>query len=61
MRQVVPERVVKIGRKWLVLTHDGTRALGEHDTKHTADAQKTAISISRARHAGYRIPRRKKG
>ncbi len=55
----MPEQIAKIGRTWLVLTHDGKRVLGTHRTERAANAQKTAISIDRARRAGHRIPRRK--
>lgn len=52
----MPEKIVKVGRAWRVLTHNGKRVLGTHSTKKSAQAQKTAIALSRARSAGDRVP-----
>jgi hypothetical protein len=52
----MPEKIVKAGRHWLVVTHNGKRILGEHPTEIAAQAQKTAIALSRARRAGDRVP-----
>jgi len=46
----------KRGDKWVVLTEDGSRVLGEHDTEAEADAQLTAIHLNKARKRGVRVP-----
>ena len=35
--------------KWIVLTSDGKRKLGEHDTEEQAKRQLAAIEISKAK------------
>jgi len=50
--------IQKHGRKWFLILSDGRTY--EHATKAEADAQERAISIAKARRAGYRIPRRPK-
>jgi len=50
--------IVHVKRKWLLFSRDGKRVLGEHATKAAAKAQETAISIAKARRAGYRIPKK---
>jgi hypothetical protein len=45
-----------IGRKWLLFSHEG-KVLGAHPSKRAAETQERAISISKARARGYRIPR----
>jgi hypothetical protein len=47
-----------VGKKWILYSSDGSRKLGEHDSKADAERQERAINISKARKAGHRIPRR---
>lgn len=35
------------GSKWVLLTHDGSRVLGTHDTKKEAEAQERAVNASK--------------
>jgi hypothetical protein len=57
-----PEReatmIKHVGKKWILYSSDGSRKLGEHDSKADAERQERAINISKARKAGHRIPRR---
>lgn len=48
--------IMKVGSKWVLYSHKG-KVLGEHPTKRAAKSQEAAINISKARAAGYRIPR----
>ena len=50
--------IKKVGKKWVLFTHDGKRKLGTHATKAGAEKQEAAINISKARAAGHRIPRK---
>jgi len=50
--------IKKVGKKWVLYNHDGTRILGHHPTKASAERQERAINISKARAAGHRIPRK---
>jgi len=50
--------IKKVGKKWVLYNHDGTRILGHHPTKASAERQERAINISKARAAGYNIPKR---
>jgi hypothetical protein len=50
------EVVRKEGDKWVLRNHDDTKTLGTHDTEAEAEAQETAINISKARKAGHKIP-----
>jgi hypothetical protein len=49
--------IKKRGGKHVLVSHKG-KALGKHKTKAKAQAQETAIQISKARRAGHRIPKR---
>lgn len=50
--------IVHVGKgRWLLFDRAGKRVLGTHKTQADAKAQETAISISKARRAGYRIPK----
>jgi len=46
--------IVKHGKKWLLVTSTRTY---EHPTREDAERQERAISISKARRAGYHIPK----
>ena len=50
--------IKKSGKKWVLYNHDGTKILGHHPTKASALRQERAITISKARAAGHRIPKR---
>ena len=50
--------IKKVGKKWVLFTHDGKRILGRHTTKEQAQKQEAAINISKARAAGHRIPQK---
>lgn len=43
----VLEKIEHRGNKWVVLTHDGSKVLGEHDTEEQAKKQLAAIEISK--------------
>ena len=47
--------IKRVGRKWLLFSHEG-KVLGVHPSKRAAAAQEVAISISKARRSGHRIP-----
>jgi len=47
----------KHGRRFYLYSHEG-KLLGVHETLHGAKAQEIAINLSKARAAGYRIPRK---
>lgn len=49
------------GNKFVLLSKTGGRVLGTHTTRAEAEAQESAINISKARKAGHRIPKRKGG
>lgn len=49
--------IVKCGKKYCLMLADGR--VYEHDTLHAAKAQESAINLSKARAAGYRIPRKR--
>jgi hypothetical protein len=51
--------IKKVGKKWVLFTHDGKRILGRHTTKEQAQKQEAAINISKARAAGHRIPQKR--
>ena len=51
--------IEKRGDKFVVLSKHG-RVLGTHNTKPEAEAQLSAIEISKARAAGHKIPQPKK-
>ncbi|KKM22797.1 hypothetical protein LCGC14_1621610, partial [marine sediment metagenome] len=46
----------KRGKKHVLLSRSG-RVLGAHPSKRAAQAQESAINISKARKAGHRIPK----
>ena len=49
---IIPSR--RHGRRvWLLVVGDRTY---EHETKAAAEAQRTAISMAKARRAGHRLP-----
>ncbi|HLB95588.1 MAG TPA: hypothetical protein VJK26_01640 [Patescibacteria group bacterium] len=48
----------KRGKKWVLLSKESGRVLGTHPTKKAAEQQERAITISKARAAGHRIPKR---
>lgn len=52
--------IKKVGKKWILYTSDGSRILGHHPTKAAALRQERAITISKARAAGHKIPFKKK-
>ena len=55
--------IVKLGQRrptWLLYDTEGKRILGKHGSLAKAKAQERAIQISKARAAGYRIPRKAK-
>jgi hypothetical protein len=47
--------IVRIGSKFVLYSRSGV-ALGTHRTKREAEAQETAVQISKARAAGHDIP-----
>jgi len=49
----------KVHSKYVLFTKDGDRVLGKHATKAEAEAQETAINISKARKAGHKVPEKK--
>lgn len=51
--------IKKSGKKWVLYNHDGTKILGHHDTKKSAEKQEAAINISKGRTAGHRISRKR--
>lgn len=51
--------IKKQGKKWVLKNHDGTKILGHHDTRKSAEKQEAAINISKARAAGHHIPRKR--
>jgi len=51
--------IKKAGKGWILYNHDGTKILGHHKSKASAERQERAINISKARAAGHRIPRKK--
>ena len=50
--------IKKVGKKWVLYNHDGTKILGRHPSEAAAQAQESAINISKARKAGHRIPKK---
>lgn len=46
------EIIRKSGEKWKLRTRDDGRTLGTHDTEKEAEAQETAINISKAKKKG---------
>lgn len=50
--------IKKVGKKWILYSHDGKKILGHHPTKASAKRQEAAVNLSKARAAGHRIPRR---
>jgi len=49
--------IKKHGRLWYLYSHEG-KILGKHVSKLRAKAQEIAINLSKARAAGYRIPKK---
>ena len=47
----------RIKSKYVLVSREG-KVLGAHERKWQAQAQETAIRLSKARKAGHRIPRR---
>lgn len=47
----------KKGSRFVLYTADGSRVLGTHPTKEAAEAQESAINISKARKAGHHVPK----
>ena len=45
--------------KYVLYNKAGTKVLGRHPNRAKAQAQETAISISKARAAGHFIPKKK--
>lgn len=45
------EKIVKQGKKWVVMNKKGTKVLGEHSSREKAVNQLQAIEISKAKHA----------
>jgi hypothetical protein len=45
------EKIVKQGKKWVVMNKKGTRVLGEHPSREKAVKQLQAIEISKAKNA----------
>jgi hypothetical protein len=45
------EKIVKQGKKWVVMNKKGTKVLGEHPSREKAVKQLQAIEISKAKHA----------
>lgn len=52
--------IKKCNKKWCLYDRAGTKVLGRHSTEAGAKRQERAISISKARAKGHRIPRKKK-
>jgi hypothetical protein len=48
----------KRGKKWVLLSKSSGRVMGTHPTRAAAERQEAAVSISKARAAGHRIPKR---
>ncbi len=51
----------KRGKKFVLKSKRSGRTLGTHSTRAKAEAQESAINISKARAAGHRIPEKRKG
>lgn len=49
VNKILNEVIRKEGSKWVLYSKDGNRVLGRHDTKKEAEAQETAINISKAK------------
>lgn len=47
--------------KFYLFTSDGKKVLGKHATRAKAEAQETAINLSKARKAGDKVPPAPKG
>ena len=45
--KLLNERIVKRGSKWAVVSKDGSKTLGTHDTKEDAVKQLQAIEINK--------------
>jgi hypothetical protein len=39
--------IVKRGKKWLVVSHDGSKVLGEHETRDAAERQLRAVEANK--------------
>lgn len=50
----------KVHGSWVLFNKEGTKILGHHPTKESAEKQETAISLSKARAAGDKVPPPKK-
>jgi hypothetical protein len=48
----------RVHGKYVLFAQDGSKVLGKHATKAEAEAQETAINISKARKAGHKIPKK---
>jgi hypothetical protein len=48
--------IEKRGRRFVLKSKTSGRTLGTHPTKAAAEAQETAINMSKARAAGHRMP-----
>jgi hypothetical protein len=48
--------IERIHNKYVLFTSDGKRVLGKHPTRAKAEAQETAINMSKARAAGDKVP-----
>lgn len=51
--------IKKRGKKWVLVSKKTKKVLETHPSKTAAERQEAAINISKARAAGYKIPRRK--
>lgn len=59
MGAVLP-MIKKVRNHYILFTQDGSKVLGTHGSRAEAEAQETAINISKARKAGHDIPPPKK-
>ncbi len=48
----------KVGKKWYLYDSKGKKILGRHTSRASAERQEAAVNISKARAAGYRIPKK---
>lgn len=53
----VAKVIRKEGGKWVLYDSSGKKKLGTHNSKKEAEAQETAINLSKARKAGHKIPK----
>lgn len=50
--------IKKVRKHYILMTQEGSKILGTHASRAEAEAQETAINLSKARAAGDRVPPR---